>query len=353
MRNLLPDHHRRRRRAGADRAAARRDAASRSTCRCRCCASVSPIHIEYLQNMGVGASMSISIIVDGQAVGPVRLPPLQRRAARASSGARSPNCSRRCSRCGSRAASASRWSNTSARARDISDQLLGAVASDETLLNDPDWLGDILTNAIPARRRRRLDQRQLRLLRHDPGRPAGSRRSSTALNAHGRRPGLRDRPDRRPRPRRRGLLPTPPPACSPSRSAAAPRDYVVLFRQEMIRSVRWARRSAQAGRIWPQRPAPDAARELRGMEGDGAWPLRARSRRSELRVAETLRATLIEVVLRLADEASAERQAANERQELLIAELNHRVRNILGADPRPDPPVASRARRADRGFRRS
>ncbi len=36
------------------------------------------------------------------------------------------------------------------RARDISDQLLGAVASDETLLNDPDWLGDILTNAIPA-----------------------------------------------------------------------------------------------------------------------------------------------------------------------------------------------------------
>ena len=36
------------------------------------------------------------------------------------------------------------------RARDISDQLLGAVASDETLLKDPDWLGDILTRAIPA-----------------------------------------------------------------------------------------------------------------------------------------------------------------------------------------------------------
>ena len=51
---------------------------------------------------------------------------------------------------------------------------------------------------------------------------------------------------------------------------------------------------------------------------------------SELRVAETLRATLIEVVLRLADEASAERQRAGARQELLIAELNHRVRNILG-----------------------
>ena len=50
---------------------------------------------------------------------------------------------------------------------------------------------------------------------------------------------------------------------------------------------------------------------------------------SELRVAETLRATLIEVVLRLSDEATAERREASSRQELLIAELNHRVRNIL------------------------
>jgi light-regulated signal transduction histidine kinase (bacteriophytochrome) len=51
---------------------------------------------------------------------------------------------------------------------------------------------------------------------------------------------------------------------------------------------------------------------------------------SELRAAETLRATLIEVVLRLADEASADRRQANARQELLIAELNHRARDILG-----------------------
>ena len=28
--------------------------------------SVSPIHIEYLKNMGVGASLSISIVVDGK-----------------------------------------------------------------------------------------------------------------------------------------------------------------------------------------------------------------------------------------------------------------------------------------------
>ena len=38
--------------------------------------SVSPIHVEYLQNMGVAASMSVSILRAGQALGTVRLPPL-------------------------------------------------------------------------------------------------------------------------------------------------------------------------------------------------------------------------------------------------------------------------------------
>ena len=42
--------------------------------------SVSPIHIEYLKNMGVSASMSISLMRDGRAVGPDRLPPLRRSA---------------------------------------------------------------------------------------------------------------------------------------------------------------------------------------------------------------------------------------------------------------------------------
>ncbi|WP_395445079.1 HWE histidine kinase domain-containing protein [Caulobacter sp. UC70_42] len=40
--------------------------------------------------------------------------------------------------------------------------------------------------------------------------------------------------------------------------------------------------------------------------------------------------SLLEIVFRLTDLADEERQRANQRQELLIAELNHRVRNILG-----------------------
>ena len=51
---------------------------------------------------------------------------------------------------------------------------------------------------------------------------------------------------------------------------------------------------------------------------------------ADLRIAESLRVTLLEVILQLADLAARERRAAQERQEFLIAELNHRVRNILG-----------------------
>src|SRR4029079_11709760 len=48
-----------------------------------------------------------------------------------------------------------------------------------------------------------------------------------------------------------------------------------------------------------------------------------------MQIAEGLRGPLLEVILQLADLAARERKAAQERQELMIAELNHRVRNIL------------------------
>ena len=50
---------------------------------------------------------------------------------------------------------------------------------------------------------------------------------------------------------------------------------------------------------------------------------------ADLQIAEGLRITLLEVILQLADLAARERKGAQERQELMIAELNHRVRNIL------------------------
>jgi light-regulated signal transduction histidine kinase (bacteriophytochrome) len=111
--------------------------------------SVSPIHIEYLKNMGVEASLSISIIVDGKLWGLFACHHYS---------ANNPNFERRavaelfsqmfCMRLESR--ERQETMEFERRARDISDQLLGAVASDETLLRDPDWLADILTHVIAA-----------------------------------------------------------------------------------------------------------------------------------------------------------------------------------------------------------
>jgi two-component sensor histidine kinase/CheY-like chemotaxis protein len=103
----------------------------------------------------------------------------------------------------------------------------------------------------------------------------------------------------------------------------------VLFRSELIRSVRCAGDPHKPVEYGPNGP------RLTPRESFAEWKELVRGRSqpftpSETRVAETLRATLIEVVLRLADDATTERQAAGARQELLIAELNHRVRNILG-----------------------
>jgi two-component sensor histidine kinase/CheY-like chemotaxis protein len=50
----------------------------------------------------------------------------------------------------------------------------------------------------------------------------------------------------------------------------------------------------------------------------------------DLRIANSLRVSLLEVILRLSDQTEEERRRAMQRQDLLIDELNHRVRNILG-----------------------
>lgn len=288
--------------------------------------SVSPIHIEYLKNMGVEASLSISIIVDGRLWGlfachhyAPRRPSFERRSV----------AELFVQMFSMRLESRERQETVDyeRRARDISDQLLGAVASDETLLKDPDWLGDILTHAIPA------DgvgvwlggnhafsgvtppiEAFRRIVRALNGTAAGKVFATDHIGS---------------------LIPDAEAFASEAAGMLAipisrsPRDYVVLFRKELIHSVRWGGDPHKPTAYGPNGP------RLTPRESFAEWKelVEGRSRpfsSSEIRVAETLRATLIEVVLRLADEASNERQQASARQELLIAELNHRVRNILG-----------------------
>lgn len=288
--------------------------------------SVSPIHIEYLRNMGVDASMSISIIVEGRLWGLFACHHYA---------ARSPTFEQRsvaelfAQMFSMRLESRERQETVEyeRRARDISDQLLGAVASDETLLKDPDWLADILTHAIPADgvgvwiggnhafsgSTPPLEDFR-RIVRALNGTASGKVFATDHIGSIVE--GAEEFASVA-----AGMLAIP--------ISRAPRDYVVLFRRELIHSVRWGGDPHKPVELGPNGPrlTPRASfAEWKELVEGKSKPFTA----SERRVAETLRATLIEVVLRLADEASAERQQASARQELLIAELNHRVRNILG-----------------------
>jgi light-regulated signal transduction histidine kinase (bacteriophytochrome) len=287
--------------------------------------SVSPIHLEYLTNMGVGASLSISIVVDGKLWGlfachhyTPRLPSLERRSV--------------CELFGQMFAlkleSRERLATSEylRSARDISDRLLGSLAGDSSLIEDADLLGEEIGKAIksdgiavciegniatsgltpPAEDIRKLVRRLtarasvdlLAIDRITSLEPEASHYAETAA----------------------GMLAIP--------ISRAPRDYVILFRQEIVRSVRWGgdpRKLVTFGpngpRLTPRKSFEAWSELVRG----SALPFNA----AEIRVAETLRATLIEVVLRMSHQVNAERQLASERQQLLIAELNHRVRNIL------------------------
>ncbi|WP_246725553.1 HWE histidine kinase domain-containing protein, partial [Beijerinckia sp. L45] len=288
--------------------------------------SVSPIHIEYLKNMGVRASMSISIVVDGELWG---LFACHHYAAKSPSFEVRSVCELFSQMYSMRLEGRERKEmiEFERRARDISDQLLGAVATNETLLNDPEWLAGILTHVIPAEGVGVWINGNYAFSGTRPSTDAFTRIVRALNSTSANRvfatdhiaslvPGAEEYADRA-----AGMLAIP--------ISRSPRDYVILFREELIRSVRWAGDPHKTATFGPNGP------RLTPRESFAEWQqiVKGRSKPftpAELRVAETLRATLIEVVLRLAGEASAERDRASRRQELLIAELNHRVRNILG-----------------------
>ncbi len=106
----------------------------------------------------------------------------------------------------------------------------------------------------------------------------------------------------------------------------SPRDYLVLWRQPLKRTVTWAGNPEKAvinasDRLQPRRSFAAWEQQVEGHSED--WTA------DEIELAETLRVTLLEVVLRMSEEVTRERNRSAEQQGLLIAELNHRVRNIL------------------------
>jgi len=100
-----------------------------------------------------------------------------------------------------------------------------------------------------------------------------------------------------------------------------PRDYLLWFRPELVRTVNWAGR--------PGKTADDGG-ALTPRKSFALWQERVRLHASpwlepEVEAAHRLRLSLLEIVLRRIDQSAREREAASSRQQRMTAELNDRL----------------------------
>ncbi|WP_231737499.1 MULTISPECIES: HWE histidine kinase domain-containing protein [unclassified Caulobacter] len=288
--------------------------------------AVSPIHIEYLRNMGVAASLSISILRDGKLWGlfachhyaPKHVSYERRTAAELFGQLFSLTLESR-----EREAETRRM----AEARALHDRMMTAVVSGQpgadSLIPFLDdlcrlvhcdglalWLDGRLTlrDSTPSA----SDVHTLiRLLRDKDTHAVFATHEISALL-----PAAADWSEKA-----AGMMAVP--------LSRAPRDYLIFFRKEEAKTLVWGGKPEKLTKVGP---LGDRLTPRKSFE---AWEetVRGQSRpwtTVERSLAESMRASLLEIVFRLTDLADAERQRANQRQELLIAELNHRVRNILG-----------------------
>jgi light-regulated signal transduction histidine kinase (bacteriophytochrome) len=104
-----------------------------------------------------------------------------------------------------------------------------------------------------------------------------------------------------------------------------PRDYVLWFRPEIATTVRWAGN--------PAKPVSDGER-LTPRASFAEWSESSRLVSAvwsevELESAEALRVGLLETMLKIMDQLRLEREKTMRRQNLLLAELDQRVKNAL------------------------
>lgn len=109
----------------------------------------------------------------------------------------------------------------------------------------------------------------------------------------------------------------------------SPGNYLVFFRRQVAHAVTWAGQPSKllvddvhGPRLSPRKSFAAWCEIVRGQSEP--WT------QAELAEAEIIRATVFEIFLQQAGMTETENRAARQKQELLIAELNHRVRNILG-----------------------
>ena len=287
--------------------------------------AVSPIHIEYLKNMGVRASMSISIIYRGELWGlfachhmsPNTLPQDIRTGAELFGELFSGVLSQHEAELESQL-----WQKAQTIHNDIMRHFAGETSLADNLQDMSESFqeiiphdgaacivgGDIITTGAAP------DQPELLKLRRFLNTAGASSVFATDRLSELFEPARAYTHDAA------GILALP--------VSRKPRDYMILFRKELARTVDWAGDPTKPAQVGPNGPrlTPRKSFELWQEEVRGQskpWT------QLELEAAEAMRVTLLEVVLRLTETARTERERAQQQQNQLIAELNHRVRNIL------------------------
>lgn len=287
--------------------------------------SVSPVHLEYLRNMGVGASMSISIIVDGALWGLIACHHYSARALTMSQRVAAEMFGeffslhlaalqhKQALEVATRAREAlDRFLRESARATDIVPALRGHLSDFAQLIacdGAAMWLdGEWTTHgtvpppdAAP----------QLVRFAHSVAEGkvwAGHKLSSALPEAEDFAAAAS------------GLLIVP--------LSQRPRDYLFYFRREVVQTLDWAGNPEKTYEVGP------LGDRLTPRKSFAIWKETVRRQSTpwtegERQFAEAARGALVEVVLRHTELLADERNKADVRQRMLNEELNHRVKNIL------------------------
>ncbi|MCF3932559.1 GAF domain-containing protein [Acuticoccus sp. M5D2P5] len=288
--------------------------------------AVSPIHIEYLSNMGVGASFSISIVIGGELWGLFALHHYAPR--RLSMELRSTlELFGQIVALVIEGRRAKEMREVEEAARELHDKVVGRLVSTSPSPDElVDFAGDF-REMIPSDGFAVWSEGHVRSVGTCPfaddmpglarflNRAAASRVYATdEISA------VYPKADEFAH-RAAGLLAIP--------ISRTPRDYLIFFRRELVETVTWAGDPSQKETTF----GPNGPR-LTPRKSFEAWQETVRGRSapwtaSERKSAEALRVAIMEVLLRFNEESQRLRDVASQRQELLIAELNHRVRNIL------------------------
>ncbi len=299
--------------------------------------SVSPIHLEYLRNMGIGASMSISIIRDGKLWGLIachhysaRILPRHLRAIGELFGSMFSlqlEVSEKSERLDERLASRAVLQNLMLNLASADDYAHGLTKESPNLL-------DYICCDTPG-----ID---------------GDGRGGVAVSVKGQLTFLGITPDARQIlslvdwlssqvPRDGGVFSTDrlselwPPAAAFTAVASGvlvisvsddPRDFIIWFRPELVGTISWAGEPIKlvAGGPNGDRLSPRKSFEVWKEEVSGrCLPWAA----ADLDAAFDLRVSLLHVVLRRINAVALERKRVAERDKVLMAELDHRVKNTI------------------------